>query len=155
MWDTVSFFKVRFLGSFGHLALLAVGFGASLAVKVSAAIFYRAKASKGSWRALRRTNFKKTYCIYLGLVRNDRFREYVNVNENKIKTNVCGKLKTYVSKNLWFRIQQKVIRSKKGKNFYKPTEIIQILTWFRTDWGLRSYNVIKSLKRSCIMLSSL
>jgi hypothetical protein len=46
------------LGSFGHLAVLAVGFGASLAGEVSAAIFYRAKASKGS---LRRTNFKKTY----------------------------------------------------------------------------------------------
>jgi hypothetical protein len=45
---TVSFFKVRFLGSFGHLAVLAVGFGASLAGEVSAAIFYRAKASKGS-----------------------------------------------------------------------------------------------------------
>ena len=46
--STVSFFKVRFLGSFGHLAVLAVGFGASLAGEVSAAIFYRAKASKGS-----------------------------------------------------------------------------------------------------------
>jgi hypothetical protein len=45
---TVSFFKVRFLGSFDHLAVLAVGFGASLAGEVSAAIFYRAKASKGS-----------------------------------------------------------------------------------------------------------
>jgi hypothetical protein len=46
--NTVSFFKVRFLGSFGRLAVLAVGFGASLAGEVSAAIFYRAKASKGS-----------------------------------------------------------------------------------------------------------
>jgi hypothetical protein len=46
--STVSFFKVRFLGSFGHLTVLAVGFGASLAGEVSAAIFYRAKASKGS-----------------------------------------------------------------------------------------------------------
>ncbi len=48
LYVTVSFFKVRFLGSFGHLAVLAVGFGASLAGEVSAAIFYRAKASKGS-----------------------------------------------------------------------------------------------------------
>jgi hypothetical protein len=31
---TVSFFKVRFWGSFGQLAMLAVGFGASLTGKV-------------------------------------------------------------------------------------------------------------------------
>jgi hypothetical protein len=46
--STVSFFEVRFWGSFGHLAVLAVGFGASLAGEIWGAIFYRAKASKGS-----------------------------------------------------------------------------------------------------------
>jgi hypothetical protein len=40
MVESVSFFKVRFLGTFGHLAVLAVGFGASLAGEVMGSNFF-------------------------------------------------------------------------------------------------------------------